>query len=96
MAQDGTGVSRGDRAAIEAESGVETTRTDVECCIDNVDVDSYRAIKDSNQSVNFQYCLQRCGTCYKEPFFVIDGDVVTGTDHLTLLNTLDSEGSGDE
>lgn len=77
------------------EAGSETTRPDVECCIDNVDVDGRRAIEASAESVDVQYCLQRCGICYREPFFVVDGNVVTGEDHLTLLDSLDSEGSRD-
>ena len=79
-----------------AASGMETTGPDVECCIDNVDVNSQQAIEASDETVDVQYCLQRCGICYKDSFLVVDGDVVTGEDHLKLLDTLEKEGSKDE
>lgn len=70
-----------------------TDQAEVECCIDNVDMDEFQEIKASDKSVDMQYCLQRCGICYKRPFFVVDGDVVSGTSHLDLLNCLDLEDS---
>lgn len=80
----------------EIEATEATDQPEVECCIDNVEGDELQEIKASSKSIDIQYCLQRCGICYKRPFFVVDGDVVSGAGHLDLLNRLDSGSSYNE
>ncbi|MFC6723589.1 DUF1450 domain-containing protein [Halobium palmae] len=59
----------------------------VEYCISNVDdVQAVREqCSESSARVMERRCLQRCGRCFREPFLVVDGDVVTGADHEALL-----------
>lgn len=95
MSSDWTDSSETTTKYAEAEPDVEAVSPSVECCIDNLAPESRQAIEASEESVDVRYCLQRCGRCYKEPFFVVDGDVVTGTDHATLLETLESGVSHD-
>jgi len=33
-------------------------------------------------------CLERCGTCRKTPFLVVDGDLQVGESHAALLAAL--------
>lgn len=91
MSKDRTDVHRASIDTDGTQSGVETTSPEIECCIDNIDVQAQEAIEASDKSVDTQYCLQRCGICYKTPFFVVDGHVSTGEDHRALLDKLDTE-----
>ncbi|WP_276258986.1 DUF1450 domain-containing protein [Haloglomus litoreum] len=95
MSSDRTDSSEATTNLGETAPAVESASPAVECCIDNLAPESRQAIEASEESVDIRYCLQRCGRCYKEPFFVVDGDVVTGTDHATLLETLESGGTHD-
>jgi uncharacterized protein YuzB (UPF0349 family) len=95
MSSDWTDSSEGPTKYAEAEPDFEAASPTVECCIDNLDSDSRQAIEASEASVDIRYCLQRCGRCYKEPFFVVDGEALTGADHATLLETLESGGTHD-
>jgi len=90
MSSDWTDPSNGNTTPCEAVPDVEGASPAVECCIDNLDSESRRAIEASDKSVDVRYCLQRCGRCYTEPFFVVDGEAITGADHSTLLETLES------
>lgn len=95
MSPDWMNASGANTVVGEDTSEGETTTPAIECCIDNVGFDDRRTIEASNESVDIRYCLQRCGRCYREPFVVVDGDVVTGADYSTILETIESEGSDD-
>jgi uncharacterized protein YuzB (UPF0349 family) len=90
MSSDWTDHGEGTTNPGETGPDAEVASPTVECCIDNLDPDSRQAIEASEASVDIRYCLQRCGRCYKQPFFVVDGEALTGADHATLLETLES------
>jgi uncharacterized protein YuzB (UPF0349 family) len=95
MSSDWTDHGEGTTNPGEAVSDAQVASPAVECCIDNLDPESRQAIEASEESVDIRYCLQRCGRCYREHFFVVDGDVITGADHATLLERLESGGTHD-
>lgn len=68
-----------------------TAQPEIECCIDNVSVEEGQTYAASDTPVEMRYCLQRCGRCYDQAFLVVDGDVISGPDHSSLFNQLDSE-----
>jgi uncharacterized protein YuzB (UPF0349 family) len=60
----------------------------VECCANNVDVATYRALRDGDVAVSQQYCLGRCGVCHDSPFLLVDGELRRGPSHADLLGEL--------
>ena len=67
---------------------------DVECCVNNLDAESWRALT-TDARVDQQHCLRRCGVCHDDPFLVVDGTVVTGDDHAGLLADATAAGAGE-
>ena len=57
----------------------------VECCTNNVSMDEWAALRESEIEVDQQYCLQRCGVCHDSPFVVVDGETVRGESYDELL-----------
>lgn len=60
----------------------------VECCANNLDMDAWTALRDSEMEFDQQYCLQRCGICHDSPFLVVDGEVRRGDSYTELLDAL--------
>lgn len=63
----------------------------VECCLSNVSSDARVALNESDHDVREALCLDRCGTCYDQPFLVVDGELQQGNSHQQLLQSFDSE-----
>ena len=59
----------------------------IEYCMDNVDRRVRNRLRELDGTAERQ-CLQRCGTCCRSPFLVVDGDLVTKDDHEALLRTV--------
>lgn len=58
----------------------------IEYCLDNVDRSTRDHLRSLDSLVQERQCLQRCGTCQRSPFLVVDGNPVTATNHKTLLD----------
>lgn len=58
----------------------------VECCVHNLTGGTGGAIDRSDPELRVSFCLDRCGTCYDEPFLVIDGEVTTGQSYEEILS----------
>ncbi len=56
----------------------------IECCTNNLEVETWERIVASPVDIDQQHCLQRCGLCHVESFLVHDGDVIRG-DHDDLI-----------
>lgn len=63
----------------------------IECCLSNVSGTTRTALDESEHSVRETICLDRCGTCYENAFFVVDGELHTDESHRDLIERLDSE-----
>lgn len=57
----------------------------IEACVSNVDAATRRALRDRPETTRVYPCLEQCGRCYREPFLVVDGDVVVGESHRAML-----------
>ena len=57
----------------------------LEYCLGNVDAPTRSRLEQLESPARERLCLQRCGTCWQQPFLVADGTVHTGPDHETLL-----------
>lgn len=64
----------------------------IECCLSNVSADARRALADSDHRVRETICLDRCGTCYTDAFFIVDGELTRGGSHEDLLKCIDLDG----
>lgn len=73
-----------------ADPDVSLDQATIECCLDNVPTDALQAIRNTDAAVETRYCLQRCGTCYAEPFCVVAGSLVSVSDHEALVDRLES------
>jgi uncharacterized protein YuzB (UPF0349 family) len=60
--------------------------TTIEYCLNNVGKELRGRLIDVDCTVEHR-CLQRCGECYREDFFVVDGVLETGESHAELLPT---------
>lgn len=62
----------------------------VECCHHNADEDVrsrlQTATAETDVTVEFRPCLQRCGPCFEKPFLVVDGELRTGSSHESLVD----------
>lgn len=58
--------------------------TTVECCVNNVDFETYRHLQDADAGIDQQHCLGRCGVCHDDTFLLIDGELHRGS-HADLL-----------
>lgn len=58
----------------------------VECCTNNLSMDEWADLRESEIGVDQQYCLQRCGVCHDGPFMIVDGEMVRGESYDELLN----------
>jgi uncharacterized protein YuzB (UPF0349 family) len=57
----------------------------IEACVSNVDHQTRSQLSDADVSTSVYPCLEHCGRCYREPFLVVDGELVTGESHGALL-----------
>lgn len=57
----------------------------VECCANNLTVETYRDLREADLEVIQQYCLGRCGVCHDGPFLVVDGELRRG-DYADVLD----------
>lgn len=57
----------------------------VEYCANNVDGASRPLVDALACPTRGLPCLERCGTCRRTAFLVVDGTVVTGTSHADLV-----------
>lgn len=64
----------------------------IECCTNNLTVETWSTLRDSTVEVDQQYCLQRCGVCHDGPFVVVDGDTARGSSYETILEDLQAPG----
>ena len=62
----------------------------IECCLSNISAEGLTTLQESEHDARETICLDRCGTCYAEPFLVADGELRTGSSHRALLQTLDA------
>lgn len=60
----------------------------LECCSNNIDFGAWNRLLESEFSVSKQYCLQRCGLCHTEHFLIQNGNLMIGTDHDTMIDSL--------
>jgi uncharacterized protein YuzB (UPF0349 family) len=67
---------------------MDSTRT-FNYCLRNVTPEARARLRQSPHHVIEDFCLQRCGDCEQGPFLVVDGALVAGCNHLTLLDDLD-------
>lgn len=68
----------------------------VECCVNNVTADARAVLDETVHEVRFSFCLDHCGTCYEEPFLVVDGELRTGRSHEDILRrTVTKRGEGE-
>jgi uncharacterized protein YuzB (UPF0349 family) len=64
----------------------------VECCLSNVSSDARAVLDESDHEIRESFCLDRCGTCYEQPFLIVDGELSVATSFEDLLDPLaDSE-----
>ena len=61
----------------------------VEYCLDNADGEARERLAALPGRTRATHCLQRCGTCYREAFAVVDGDPVICEDHEALAAALE-------
>lgn len=57
----------------------------IEACVSNVDRQTRSRLSDADVSTSVYPCLEHCGRCYREPVLIVDGELVTGESHATLL-----------
>jgi len=60
----------------------------VEYCVNNVDSETRERLANTSVEDRGAPCLERCGTCRKTPFLVVDGDLQVGESHAALLAAL--------
>lgn len=68
----------------------------IECCRSNLPPDGRKELISSPHRVRETICLDRCGTCYDDPFVVVDGELHTGTSHRDILRSLDQDSEESE
>lgn len=61
----------------------------IEYCLANVSTSERQQIESAETSTHGVRCLDRCGTCYKESFIVVNGKPVTGAACDQLIESLD-------
>lgn len=59
-----------------------------EYCVSNIDEETRMVFEKSDLEFRESYCLDHCHECYNSAFLAIDGDLIQGKDHATVLNKL--------
>ncbi len=57
----------------------------IEYCVGNVDPDTRERLRSLDHTTIEKPCLQRCGSCFRGPLLVIDGEAVVGESYDDLL-----------
>ena len=57
----------------------------IEACVSNIDGQVRRRLDELDTSTVVAPCLEHCGRCYREPFLVVDGELVTDESHAEIL-----------
>lgn len=60
----------------------------IECCTNNLTMDSWETLRKSEIEFDQQYCLQRCGVCHDGPFVVIDGEMISGASYDEIIDQI--------
>ncbi|WP_224337736.1 DUF1450 domain-containing protein [Haloprofundus halobius] len=63
----------------------------IEYCRTNVEADARASFAALDATVVEKCCLRRCGTCYTDPFLVVDGEPRRGESHAALVAALREE-----
>lgn len=57
----------------------------IEACVSNIDGEVRNRLAELDVSTVVAPCLEHCGRCYREPFLVVDGELVTGDSSAAIL-----------
>lgn len=60
----------------------------IEYCLRNVDEEIEQSLDACHVPTRSLACMEQCGICYREPFFVVDGEFVDGSSHASLLDEI--------
>jgi uncharacterized protein YuzB (UPF0349 family) len=77
-------------AQCPADAPADATAPTISYCLSNVDDATRHMLQtyDGACKVIEECCLQRCGYCYDEPFLVVDDQLVRGSSHAAIFQTL--------
>lgn len=67
----------------------------VEYCLSSHDADLDALRSECAVELRERRCLEHCGICRSDPFAVVDGDLVVGSDLSNAVRTL-ADGTGGE
>ena len=64
-------------------------RSTIEYCVNNITSGDRGRIDAAADETRGYPCLERCGTCKRKSFLVVDGQLRRGENHRSLLGLLD-------